>query len=462
MNNLNRYFLIGVLLLTFFSFTACEDELNLQPQQSLSTEESLGDIVGLETALQGAYNRMQDLNYYGRDFVVIPEAGGDNILLSLDNSNRFVANNYYTLTADNTAGAFWSDAYAVIALVNNILENIDLVEDGTQEQKDQLMGQALAIRALAHFDLVRLFAPPYAKGGGSQVGVPVVLKTEIGSPSRNTVEEVYQQVIADFTQAINLLNNDNAPFFISEMAAKALLSRVYLYKGENGQAEQLATDVISSGLFSLVPNDSYIASWGVDGSSEEIFTLRFLGPENRGANNLGSIYIPESYGDLRPTQDFFDLLDPADVRNQFIRSIDGDEYQYKFPGMFGFPGLASPRIIRLAEVILNRAEARAKTGNFAGAIEDMNLIRSRAGIEPLSPPDGEVLEEVLLERRRELCFEGQRTFDIFRNGEDLVRIECNLPQGNNCTVAYSSHLITYPIPTRELNANPNMTQNEGY
>ena len=451
-----------MLVLGLLSFTACEDELNLLPEQSLSTEEALGDINGLETAIVGTYNSLQGINYYGRNFLVIPEAGADNILLSLDNSNRFVSNNNYNLTAENTQTGFWNTAYALIAQANNVIDIIDQIDGGTQDQRDQILGQALFMRALAHFDLVRVFAAPYAKGGGSQPGVPVILKTEIAEPSRNTVEEVYQQVIADFTQAISLLNNDRAPFFASEMAAKALLSRVYLYRGENGQAEQLATDVISSGMFSLVPNADYIASWGADGSSEEIFTLRTLAAENRGADNLGSIYIPEGYGDLRPTQDFFDLLDPADVRNEFIRSIDGDEYQYKFPGMFGIPGLASPRVIRLAEVILNRAEARAKAGNFAGAVEDMNLIRSRAGIEPLSPPDGQVLAEVLLERRRELCFEGQRTFDIFRNGEDLVRIECNLPQGINCSVPYSSHLITYPIPQRELDANPNMTQNDGY
>jgi len=131
------------------------------------------------------------------------------------------------------------------------------------------------------------------------------------------------------------------------------------------------------------------------------------------------------------------------------------------------PGLVSPKILRLAEVILNRAEARAKQGKYTAALADLDLIRTRAGTGPIgSVADADVLTEVLEERRRELCFEGHRSFDLFRNNLSLVRIQCNtgleVNVAGNCTVDKASNLRIYPIPQRELDANKNMVQNEGY
>lgn len=451
-----------VLGLLIIATVACNDKLDLQPQQSLSTREALSDINGIETAVNGAYDAMQAVGYYGRNFLVVPEAAGDNILVALDNSGRFLTEARYLSTAENTQGGIWAIGYNVIARANNVINNIENVTDGSQEQKDNLLGQAYFLRALVHFDLVRIFGAPYLKDNGSRPGVPVILQTEIGEPGRNTVAEVYDQVIADLNQASNLLPDTDAPFFATRLAALALLSRVHLYKGDNAAAESAATEVINSGRFQLIPRGDYTSSWERDGTVEEIFTLRFLNIESSGADNLGSIYIDEGYGDLRPSQDILDLLAPNDIRRNLIREIGGDQYQYKFPGIQGVPGLASPKILRLSEVYLNRAEARAKLGNDAGAVSDLNRIRQRAGLSAIAPTGAQLLDEVLIERRRELMFEGHRSFDIFRNGRDMVRIECNTPQGVNCTVPFNSHLITFPIPQTEVDANENMVQNEGY
>ncbi len=180
-----------------------------------------------------------------------------------------------------------------------------------------------------------------------------------------------------------------------------------------------------------------------------------------GASNLGNIYIPEGFGDLRASQDIIDELSgPGDVRIQFIRTFAGDEYQYKFPGILNTPGLASPRLLRLAEVILNRAEAYAKIGNYPDAIVDLNIIRTRSGLAAIFPPDNQVLGQVLAERRRELAWEGHRTYDLFRNNQDLVRIECNAI--SICDVAAGSDFTIWPIPDREIKVNPNIVQNPGY
>ena len=455
---------------------ACEDPLNVLPEDELPTNEALSDLNGLETAIRGAYSALRGLSYYGRNFYVIPEAASDNILISLSNSGRFLNENRYNLNELRTQSGLWNSGYNIIKRVNNVLESIDNIPSNQEDERNNILVQAYFVRALVHFDLARTFCQPWPKGNGSQLGVPVVTQSLIDNPPRNSLSEVYDQVISDLTACITafdaIQNSDKSwspPFFASKLAAQALLSRVYLYKEDNTNAEAAATAAINSNI-QLVAGNSYVSYWnseaftdpGVGRFIEDIFTIRVLEVESLGAENLGLIYMVEGFGDLRPTEDILAILGTNDVRRQLIQTIGGDEYVYKFPGRNNVPGLTSPRVLRLSEIVLNRAEARAKLGDVAGATSDLNIIRTRAGIGAINPSAGEILDEVLLERRRELAFEGHRSFDIFRNGRDLVRIECNLPSGLNCTVPFSSHLTAFPIPITELNANPNMVQTEGY
>ncbi|MTI31758.1 RagB/SusD family nutrient uptake outer membrane protein [Xanthovirga aplysinae] len=461
----HRIYYIKVLALVVFLISSCDDFLKIEPQQSLSDSEAFSTIEAAETALIGAYARMQSTTYYGREMLVMPEVGGDNVLIALDNSNRFLGFSGYNLTTSNgDVTDLWFRAYHVIMQANNLINNVDNIEGGTAEEKNQLKGEALFIRALVHFDLVRSFGQPYLNGNGSNLGVPVMLVSEIGTPSRNSVTEVYAQIINDLSQAKDLMDNTEAPFRSSSDAANALLSRVYLYKGDNQAAVEAATAVIGTGNYSLISNENYLDSWSTDGTSEEIFTLKFLADESTGSSNIGRIYLKPGYGDIRPSQDIMDLysVNSNDVRNGLIRYEEeyADHFQFKFAGMLGVDGLASIKILRLSEVLLNRAEANAKLGNLEEAKEDLNVLRVRAGLESIDPANSSVLDEVLLERRRELAFEGHRAFDIFRNGEDLKRIECN-PLAE-CSVPFGSNLVVYPIPQDEISANPNMVQNPGY
>lgn len=465
-----------LLLILLFVGTSCEDQLNLQPEESLPTEEALGDLTGLETATRGAYSALRGLAYYGRNFYVIPEVASDNILVSLSNSGRFINENRYNLNESQTQGGLWNVGYNIIARVNNVIENIDNIDPGRSDERNNILVQVYFIRALVYFDLARTFCQPWPKGNGSQLGVPIVTRTAIDTPPRNTLAEVYEQVISDLTACINaadaIADTEKAwspPFFASKLAAQSLLSRVYLYKEDNVNAELAASAVLNSNV-QLVSGNSYLSYWNTEVLTdptigrfiEDIFAIRVLEVESLGAEDLGLIYMVEGFGDLRPTEDILDLLGGNDIRRQLIRTIGDDEYLYKFPGRNNFPGLTSPRILRLSEIFLNRAEARAKLGDVDGATVDLNRIRTRAGLSAISPSSEEILSEVLLERRRELAFEGHRSYDIFRNGLDLVRIECNLPSGINCTVPFTSHLTAFPIPITELNANPSMVQTEGY
>jgi hypothetical protein len=443
---------------------SCSDFLELEPRQSLSTTESLSTIEGLETAIFGAYDGLQALNYYGRDFVVIPEAGGDNVYVSTDNSNRFLINYRYELTAANTQVGLWNGGYATILRVNNIINNIDNVTTTNTALKNQLLGEAYAIRALVHFDLARVFSLPYINGNGSQAGIPIKLDDVINEPARNTLAEVYTQVISDLNEAKGLLTNAEGPYRFTANAAEALLARVYLYQGNNAAAEASATAVIGAG-YTLTPGAEIESFWSTSGNDEEIFTLRFLANETRGSDNLGQIYNPGGYGDIRVTDDIMDMYEAGDVRQDLYYLQSGEFYVGKFLGEAATPGLASPKVLRLSEMYLIRAEARAKQSNFSGAIDDVNEIRAVRGLADLvGVPNGNVLTEVFDEKRREFAFEGHRTFDLWRNNLPLQRTQCNsgLEIEAPCSIDANSFLRVYPIPQREIDVNQNMVQNPGY
>lgn len=457
-----KYIFLLVLGMTAFS---CQDQLELQPQQSLSTTESLADLNGLRTALFGAYDGLQALNHYGRNYQVIAEIVADQVYLSINNSNRFVIEYTYQYgPAQGTQNGFWGTAYTTILRANNIINRIDDVE-GAAAEKNQIKGEALAIRALTHFDLVRVYGKHPTQGNPStDLGVPIVLESKIDEPARNTVAEVYAQVIKDLNDAKGLLG-DAGIYRFSAQAADALLARVLLYNGDNAGAEAAAGRVIASGKYSLA--DNIVAAFEGPGSSEEIFTLKFIGAETRGSDNWGQIYNPQGYGDIRVATDLINLYEAGDARLGFIyKNTNNEFYQSKTFAQENVPGLASPKLLRIAEMYLIRAEARAKQNKFGDAIADLNAIRAKRGASQLAGiADANVLSTVMAERQRELSFEGHTMFDYFRNGITMVRTQCNsgleltAPQ---CELAASSHLTVFPIPQVEMDVNQNMVQNPGY
>lgn len=456
---IRKYITAASLAVALLTTTSCEDFLTVEPEQSLSEDQVFSSLDAANAAILGMYDRMQTLNYYGRDMIVIPDLMADNTLITTENSGRYIDYYSYNVVAQTgTIRDLYTRAYQTIKASNNLLANIDALEANGPEQealRNSLKGEALFGRALAHFDLVRLIGRPYIDGNGANLGVPLVLGVEDEFNGRATVAEIYAQVITDLEEAAPLMSY-STPFRISDQAAYGLLSRVYLYKGDN----QLAIDAANKvGGFELLSGQAYVNSWSSAGSSEEIFTLRFAADENRGADNLGDIFIPSGYGDVRPTSDLIDVYPAGDIRLSFIRPEDGDDFNFKFGGENGISGLSSPRIIRYAEVLLNRAEAQAKLGNFSAALADVNSIRSARGAAALSSI---TVDGVLEERRRELAFEGHRLFDLTRNGRGVTRIENTNLGGAPSEIDFNDPKIILPIPEREIDANPNLEQNPGY
>ncbi|WP_340153875.1 RagB/SusD family nutrient uptake outer membrane protein [uncultured Marivirga sp.] len=464
--------LFALIVGTVFLLSCEEDPLELQPAQSLSTEEAISDLEGLQAALNGAYDGLQLLSYYGRNFPVMWEAHGDNVYISTRNSNRFLNNyQYQNNSFSGDVSGLWADGYSTILRANNII-NAE-IESTDQAAVNQAVGEAYAIRALVHFDLVRSYALPYSEGGGSQPGVPYITEAFIGEPARDAVSVVYENIIADLTQAKSLMTDGSVgPVRFTGSAVDALLARVYLYRATGDDlatAYSLANSVRAQ--YGMAAGADLVDFWDSSENDSEIFTLKFVGNESRGANNFGYIYIDQSigYGDIRVSSDIINLYEAGDPRLDLIYEVGGEFYVGKFLGesASGIPGLVSPKIIRNSEMYMIAAEAAARRDDFANARTILNEFRAFRGLAALTTtdvPNNGLLDEIMEERRREFAFEGHRSFDLFRLGRGLTRNQCGtgLEITAPCSISSGSPLRIFPIPQNELDVNENMVQNAGY
>ena len=439
-----------LLLLTLAAFAlGCSDELDLQPAQSVSEDLALGSDETVKAVLIGAYDQISDGDLYGgnnlRDADLLGGTG-EILFVGTFNSPDEIARKQIT-TGNADAEATWVEGYEAINITNNVLSALEVVN---ADDRARVEGEARFIRGLAYFDLVRFFAQPYEGGEtNDQLGVPIVLAPTRGiSPendvTRATVEEVYAQVISDLTTAADLLPDDN-DIFADRFAATALLARVYLQMDRYADARDAANTVIAEGGFALT-GEYADAFMNGSNSSEDIFAIQVNTQD--GVNNLTTFYsVPEfggRDGDIEVLPAHLALYDEDDARLGLFFERGGVTYTGKFNDQF-----ANISVIRLAEMYLIRAEAneRLDTEEGASPLEDINLLRSRVGLDDLDEVD---LNYILEERRRELAFEGFRIHDI-------KRLEGSIGNFN-----YDADELVFPIPAREIVANPNLTQNPGY
>ena len=461
-----------ILMMILFSFACEKNILDLTPQQSIADTEFLKSLSDFQAAMVGCYDQLQLADWYGRYMLLLPDIMGEDVKqnASANRAKEWAEYNGSKTTTHRVEREFWAEIYEGINMANLMINSPYQSTEAVRDQFNQLKGEAYAMRALSYFDLVRLFAQHYTyTSDASHPGVPIVLEFNVtGKPARNTVKEVYDQIISDFQQAISLMTIDppNAGRFSKE-AAQALLSRVYLYKEDFTNAEATASAVIESGKYNLVSAAEYPTMFLNGLSSEAILEIIYSTADNPGSDHLGGMYKETGYGDYLPAKDLLDLMDDNDVRKTMFVTDANLQGAYaslrvnKYPSSGAEIGTDNIPVIRLSEVYLNRAEARAELGNAAGAQADLNMIRQRA--LPTAPDvtaTGQaLLDEIAKERRVELCFEGHRLFDITRHKQDVVRVDCTAPV---CTVLYPSDLFVLPIPYEETDVNPNIEQNPGY
>jgi hypothetical protein len=460
---------------------------DLEPYNGKSDKLALETPEDLQTATYGVYSCLVD-RLYTKNLNQLGEYPGDDVALSGATGDQV----FYTYTYTHFPGMgnteqFWQGAYKVIYSANAIIAKIT---DGTSPLLDQLKGENLYLRAMAHFDLVRIFGKPYSQGAGNNPGIVIKDNTKDDRPARSTVKHVYEFIIADLKKAATMMTDRKNAAFASKEVAEALLSRVYLYMEDNNNVLLYADKVISSNRYKLVETQPYKTYFRVvpEENSETIFAIRHTVADDRGKDAIGSMYYNEpvtqatGWGEVYASLAFVKLLDqhPEDVRHSFIepqRDANGNmQLRNQTPVYFinkynwqeGIANLSSPVILRLAEMYLNRAEANAKLGNKQAAIDDVNIIRRRAGLSGTAlytvndlKGHASVLEVVLEERRLELAFEAHRPYDLFRNNLPMIRAYPGFHGTNQFdqTILPTNTQVINFIPERETGLNPNLTQN---
>lgn len=454
--------------------------LEVNPQQQTDAGEAIKDIASTRAAINGAYSLMQSVNLYGRTTPLLPDVMSDNVLISKKNQNRYLSYDQYITTANEGYGTSqWNQLYRVIANANLIISKAETISYPASDlpEAQHIIGEAYALRALAHFELVRFYAMPYNyTAAASHLGVPVVTKSGTSkegviSPKRNTVQETYAQIILDFNKAMTNMPAVPVGFKasmkgkMSYFGAKALLARVQLYKEDYLAADSLANDVITRGGFSLIARDKLVEDSKKQNSSEAIFEIQFNTLDNLGSDALVNIYWQSgSYGDALATENLYNTYTATDVRRGFItkgKRSGGEDPAWLVTKYTNNTNFEEPvRVIRLAEVYLIRAEARAHTTREVLACTDVNSVAGRADATwvPLVATGTALYDAILLQRRKELAFEGHRLFDLTRTKQSFTKYR------STTTIAVNyPHLKTIlPIPLAEMKVNTNMEQNDAW
>ncbi|CAM3986386.1 RagB/SusD domain-containing protein [Pedobacter westerhofensis] len=496
------------VLLFFITFSSCK-KLDVSPSDAISTNNLVTTTDGLTNALNGAYSLFKDHvtfngitdqnNMYLRQFYQLSDFASDDIVCGQVTTDPL----YYSFSLDHSPSQsntryYWYISYKIINGVNTVIDAVDK-SGKTDPVTNQLLGECYFLRAFCHFNLVRLFAKPYSLDANSP---GIILRTSLSDPAkkaRSTVKEVYDSVIADAEKGAGLMTRPRGVQYASQVAAWSLLARLNLYKEDNAKAIEYATRVISSGKFSLATKTTYPALFAnAATSSETIFCIAFTALDDYGKfGSIASMIYSDGnsgWGEEYASSSLRSAMSahPEDVRWSYIVPLkdgsgavqkkNGIEVYYisKFSFQGGLPNLSSPIMFRIAELYLIRAEANAKMGATASALDDVDMIRKNRGLEgslynQSLPPGNQILDIVLAEKRIEMAFEGHRTYDVFRNKQtlnkaywgyhltslketdvDLSKTPAGYP---NLTVPYTSPRIIYYLPVDEVLSNPLATQN---
>lgn len=456
---------LGILAVAAFGTAACEGALDPTPQQTIPFEEALDTPEEVRVAVNAMYDALQTCDGgYCRNLIIFPDLYAGNLAFTgTYTSDREVARR--NVTAANTAlPGIWGAAYQGIDRANNVLAALPGLQSEFDDADEyaQLKGEAHFVRALNYFTLVNYF------GGVPLVTTPIDAVPDDVRQAKNTQAEIFAFIEAELAQAragLPELGSDAAGRASYE-AATALLARAHAYQKEWQPAYNLANEIIESHTFSLEPQ--YENAFEKEQTDEAIFEIPFTVTD---PGSLAFWFFPGSQGGrygIAPSANLVNSFEDDDARIDVAIRADasGDDFGAKYTDISTTAD--DIPVLRLAEMYLIRAEAAARLGDLAQALEDVNVLRERAGLEGYDETtadldeDGtmtaaEVLEIVLAERRHELFYEGHYFFDLKRFADVVPAAQARLT-----TLGITANKLLFPIPQREIDANPALIQNPGY
>ncbi|RYY52739.1 MAG: RagB/SusD family nutrient uptake outer membrane protein [Chitinophagaceae bacterium] len=476
--------------------TGCskEDVIELVPEFTFDGITNPSSMDQVEQVLLGAYTGFRSADYYGSGsgtgnaWGMMNDVISDNFYETIESlaNSRTMADWLYNAETGQIASSYTA-AYQVISRANIVLRDVDKFTTATNtKMANRIKGQALAIRALAHFDLFRYFANRYDRNSTTELAVAYMTEFAVSTaikPTRLNNKDFYDKVLADISAALPLLADVdraiNAPGavrpYIDANAAYALQARVYLYAGLYPEAITAATAAINNrplttgqAAFSGLYNQTSV------NAGEIIWNVQF--ESNQSGPTFLAFFATNNRSYFRPAPEVVTatgtsgLIQSNDIRySAYFTNIGGAPAITKYKGKGGLSdGNANFIVFRTGEMYLIRAEARALSSQEGLALDDLNALRAARidGYVPVSGLTGAaLLEAIANERRAELIGEGHRFFDLKRTTRTLVRgAVCGTATSvaGDCDLAPADREWAWPIPVASTRINPGMVQNPNY
>lgn len=477
-----------IILASVIGISSCKkDELDLFPYNQIETSQAFNTEADVTLAVNGMYAGLRTSTSYFVNGIwnIMADVLADNLIIN--QTGRLTLKTYgeWRYTGENTSLLF-SSGYTINRRANAILENIDNFPDGAF--KNNVKGEALALRAMVYFDMSRVFSKTYENATNADSTMPYVISTDPTIlPAKESVKGFYDKVIADLEMAKTLIGSSNGIYRLNKNAVSGLLSRVYLYKGDFAACITASNDALGA-TPNLPIRADFPKIWTDDTNNGMLFKVQNTKLDN--INSQGVNYYQTIGGDRKSEYvaeyNFNALFTTEDIRTSaYILKSPYLGVQYNHIIKYnrrtnGDPaGVVDAKVIRTAEVLLNRAEAYYRSGNIAAALADLLLLKSNryAPYDPsVTTGNGDealagqvLLNEILLQRRLELAFEGDRFWDLKRRNLPVQRDGTKGEKADGTGTPYvftilavGDHKFQLPFPQEEVNYNTNLKQNPGY
>ncbi len=471
---------ITFLALIVGAFTSCDSELDQVPFDEFGTENAYVTAADFENAIRGVYASLTFGNFYGGSdaggMLDAPDILSDNVTFAQKGrGTRRTLHNWQYGASDEPMGGLYEVGYRLIYRANLLLAASENFEG---ENKVNIVAEAKALRALAHFDIVTFFGKIPTQSGDANGSLGIAYMTDpepLAEPARETVGAVYDKLVADLTDAAANINASNGEGRMGKDAVNILLSRVYLYMGQWQNAINAANQVSTP----IASRSDVVGVWEDSNKNGVAFYIP-VNPPVLG-NTIGVTWSQGGNTNLIPeyvvSYELYTLFADDDIRKEaytFQATNNNDNLAfnaikklYKRPG--GAPGLVDIKIFRAAEAALNKAEAYYNLGQEGQARTELDRVRTKRYLTPPSGETGTALRDAIRrERRLEFAFEYQRFFDLKRWGLPVERESFgDLADGtgtpsDQLALPASSNKFQLPIPQNALDLNPNLVQNPGY
>ena len=450
---------------------SCEKRIDLLPSDSINEISAFQTVTDLEQGLLAAYGSWSGENTMYVNAIVTDET-------KISNENRgqgqFEFKWQYVPSQGGSASSGWSNFYYTVGLVNKVLEALGKVTTTTtadNDIKERIRGELLALRGIAHFEILYRFSGKYNAGGS---GIPYTVTSDIANrPARAIQSDVIKGIETDLSAAKAIASIPTAPpvvgsagtIRLSKAAIAGFQARVALFKGDWAAASALAGEAITASGKPLASGANFASLWTDDSEAEVMMKLRRTGV------GVGTLW-QDTNGDV--------FFEPSDkLKSMFNRATDSRFNAYfliqptaqdtclvkKFFSSARGPKIVDVKVMRVSEMYLIRAEAKAELNDLAGAAADYNALRA-ARISPYNnstfPTKTDAINEIYNERFRELCFEGFRFFDHVRRGIAISRPASDVQSSAWQNLPATDFRMMFPIPQSSILSNPNMVQNTGY